>query len=121
MKVLRTILSLMLVLCLVFPMIPASIADDSSGMTIQRGVHSTVIIDEDPTDGYEGDYVVIYNPSTTASNSLSTGNLTGLIETTVEPNIVPNPDMQELPESEMPIWKIDIDSQLMNYTIKCNS
>ncbi len=79
---------------------------------VVRGVHNTVIIDDDPTDGYEGDYVVIYNPSTIASNSLSTGNLTGLIETTVEPDILPNPDMSVLPESELSIWKIDIDSQL---------
>ncbi|MBQ2200928.1 MAG: InlB B-repeat-containing protein, partial [Clostridia bacterium] len=88
---------------------PAAAVSESP---VVRGVHNTIIIDDDPTDGYEGDYVVIYNPSTTASNSLSTGNLTGLIETTVEPSIVPNPDMHELPESELPIWKLDIDSQL---------
>ncbi len=91
------------------PSEPAAAVGDSSAV---RGVHNSIIIDEDPTDGYEGDYVVIYNPSTTASNSLSTGNLNGLIETTVEPNILPNPDMSVLPESELPIWKLDIDSQL---------
>ncbi len=78
-----------------------------------RGVrHERICIDDDPTDGYEGDYVVIYNPSTSASNSQSTGKLTGLIETTVEPNIVPNPDMQTLPDADFPFWKIDIDSVL---------
>ncbi len=112
MKALRTILSVLLILCLVSPMLPAAKAEDSAQPSAVRGVQNTVIVDEDPTDGYEGDYVVIYNPSTTASNSLSTGNLTGLIQTTVEPNIVPNPDMNRLPDTELPIFKIDIDSQL---------
>ena len=39
-------------------------------------------IDDDGSDGYSGDYVVIYNPGTSTSGA-STGNLTGLIETQV--------------------------------------
>lgn len=46
-------------------------------------VSSETVIDTDGSDGYEGDYVMIYNPSTSASDSKSTGNLTGLIETEV--------------------------------------
>ena len=49
------------------PSEPAAAVSESP---VVRGVHNTIIIDDDPTDGYEGDYVVIYNPSTTASNSL---------------------------------------------------
>ena len=41
-------------------------------------------IDLDGSDGYSGDYVVIYNPAETTSSSLSTGNMTGLIETEIE-------------------------------------
>ena len=41
------------------------------------------VIDTDGSDGYSGDYVVIYNPATEASNSKNTGTLTGLIETEV--------------------------------------
>ena len=122
-KLFCLILSLLMVLSLLPGLAGAETDPDETGTPsepaaavsespVVRGVHHTIIIDDDPTDGYEGDYVVIYNPSTTASNSISTGNLSGLIETTVEPNIVPNPDLHELPESELPIWKIDIDSQL---------
>ena len=39
-------------------------------------------IDDDGSDGYSGDYVVIYNPGTSTSGA-STGNMTGLIETQV--------------------------------------
>lgn len=34
-------------------------------------------IDDDGSDGYSGDYVVIYNPGTSTSGA-STGNMTGL-------------------------------------------
>ena len=61
-KTLSVILSLLLVmLCL-----PLSAS--------ARISHGTVI-DTDGSDGYTGDYVVVYNPSTEASNSLSTGNM----------------------------------------------
>lgn len=34
-------------------------------------------LDTNPSGGYEGDYVVIYNPSTVASSSMATGSLSG--------------------------------------------
>ena len=46
-------------------------------------VSTGTVIDTDGSDGYAGDYVVIYNPATEATNSKSTGNMTGLIETEV--------------------------------------
>ena len=50
---------------------------------VQARVSSGTVIDTDGSDGYSGDYVVVYNPSTDASSSLSTGNMSGLIETEV--------------------------------------
>ena len=88
-----------------------TIANAAGDNGIVRGVHNSIIIDTDPTDGYEGDYVVIYNPSVVASNSISTGNLTGLIETTVEPSVMPAPDRTQA-NTDMPIYKIDIDGAL---------
>lgn len=40
-------------------------------------------IDDDGSDGYTGDYVVIYNPLVETYSELSTGNMSGLIETEV--------------------------------------
>ena len=66
------------------PSEPAAAVSESP---VVRGVHNTIIIDDDPTDGYEGDYVVIYNPSTSYSTSYSTGNMSGLIQTTVSADL----------------------------------
>ena len=43
-----------------------------------------LVLDTDPQGGYEGDYVLIYNP-TEGNTSLSTGDMTGLIETSIDP------------------------------------
>ncbi len=51
-----------------------------------------LVLDTNAAGGYEGDYVVIYNPSTSSSSSCSTGNMSGLIETTVEPYGMSNVD-----------------------------
>ncbi len=114
-KLFCVVLSLFMVLSL----LPAAAADApqapdtaSGEASAVRGVHNSVIIDNDPTDGYEGDYVVIYNPSTTASSSYSVGNLTGLIETTVEPVVAPDPGNRHAANADLPIWKIDVDSLL---------
>ena len=111
MKAFKPILSVLLVLVLVFSIMPVSAAETSQEIGNARGVHSTVIIDDDPADGYEGDYVVIYNPSLSASNSISTGNLNGLIETTVEPNIV-DFGKSQAQNYDLPIYKMDIDGVL---------
>ena len=112
-KLFCIVLSLLTVLSL----LPAAAAAEqpdaaAGGASAVRGVLRSVIIDDDPADGYEGDYVVIYNPSTTASSSCSTGNLTGLIETTVEPAVLPGPENRQAANADLPIWKIDIDALL---------
>ncbi len=44
-----------------------------------------LVLDTDPAGGYEGDYVLIYNPSTSTYSGVSTGAMTGLIETEIDP------------------------------------
>ena len=53
--------------------------------TGERGISSRTVIDTDGSDGYSGDYVVIYNPSTMADNAKTTGDMLGRINTEVEP------------------------------------
>lgn len=53
-------------------------------------VADDVTLDTDGSDGYSGDYVVIYNPNTNANGAgLSTGNMSGLIETNISANTAP--------------------------------
>ena len=111
MKVLKPILSVLLVLLLLVPTVPAFAETDSSENGNQKIVNNSIIIDTDATGGYEGDYVVIYNPATSSSTSYSTGTMTGLIETTIEPNASTFP-IQSAMNPEKPMYKIDIDSAL---------
>lgn len=69
-------------------------------------VSTGTVIDTDGSDGYSGDYVVIYNPATTTSSSLSTGNMSGLIETEV--------GAAKAPVKTDPIapYMIDVDPQM---------
>ncbi len=69
MKVFRPILSVLLALCLILPMAPAYAAEASREGADVRGIHNTITIDDDAAGGYEGDYVVIYNPATSSSTS----------------------------------------------------
>ena len=111
------ILSLLLVVCMILSMFPTiAAAKEPTPESVQsvnipepvRGIHNNIVIDDNATGGYEGDYVVIYNPATSSSTSYSTGTLTGLIETTVNPSITPAP---QAADSNRP-FKIDIDAQL---------
>ena len=111
MKALKPILSVLLVLCLVFSLTPGDTTAATGKTETTRGVQNSIIIDTDPTGGYEGDYVVIYNPATSSSTSYSTGTLTGLIETTIEANASTFP-IQSVMNPEKPMHKIDIDSAL---------
>ena len=66
-------------LVLVFPVGAAEGGRDD------RGTHTNLILDTDPEGGYEGDYVVIYNPTYGTEYAGSTGSLNGKIETEVDP------------------------------------
>lgn len=80
-------------------------------MGVSARISTGTLIDTDGSDGYSGDYVVAYNPSTTVSGSLSTGNMTGLIETEVGgAKAVPAAD----PYAP---YMIDVDAQLAGRAI----
>ena len=79
MKTLKSTAAVLLALAMVLALAPVFAVTEQP----ERGVNSNVVIDDDAAGGYEGDYVVIYNPSTSSSTSYSTGTLTGLIETSV--------------------------------------
>ena len=70
----------------------------------------SIAIDADPAGGYEGDYVVIYNPSESSSSSMSTGNMSGLINTTISANMVDARGEGEFASNEM--YRIDVDQYL---------
>ena len=81
-------LALLLTVTLVLAAFPAALFAKTDAAP--KGIASDVVIDTDGSDGYSGDYVVIYNPATGESDSKSTGNMTGLIETEVGENTAAN-------------------------------
>ncbi|MBQ2062694.1 MAG: InlB B-repeat-containing protein, partial [Oscillospiraceae bacterium] len=112
MKRFRILLSIVLVLSLVLSMFPvfaleAEPAAAEPEAEPVRAVQPYIVIDDDATGGYEGDYVVIYNPSTSSSTSYSTGTMTGLIETSISSNV----QHRSAQNSDLP-YKIDVDSQM---------
>ena len=90
-------ISLLLCALLLVGMTPAS-AEKT------RMISTETVIDADGSDGYSGDYVVIYNPSTDPNSTASTGNMAGLIETELSPASVPTADEAG--------YKIDVDGEL---------
>ena len=112
MKAFRTILATLLTLCLLLSMFPVYAMEAAPEAEPVRGVHPYVIIDDDATGGYEGDYVVIYNPATSSSTSYSTGTMTGLIETSVGTSSYAQ--TRQPANSDRP-YKIDVDSRLAEY------
>lgn len=96
----------MTVILMVFTSFPitAESKEDSKLRLINQG---QLEIDDDGTDGYSGDYVVIYNPATTSYSYASTGELSGLIET----EITGIDSLAKSIISDRP-YKIDIDSEL---------
>ncbi|MBO4563358.1 MAG: Ig-like domain-containing protein [Clostridia bacterium] len=79
----KKLIALIAVLAMILSAVPAfPVSADPEADLIGTG---SLILDTDPAGGYEGDYVVIYNPSTSAYTSYSTGNMTGLIETEADP------------------------------------
>ncbi len=119
MRTFKTIVSLLLTIALTALAVPA-LAVNSVGTakttveTVDGGerlLHNGVTIDTNSAGGYTGDYVVIYNPSTSSSSSASTGSLSGLIETTVEANALNNRDDSAVIEDADRPYTVDIDSQ----------
>lgn len=75
----------------------------------ERTVADSAVIDTDGSDGYSGDYVVIYNPDTSASSSKTTGNMSGLIQTQVGTSaLAATPDQEQLDRP----YRLDVDGEL---------
>ena len=76
-------ISLLLAIIMTFAMT----AGGSAKKGEERFISPGAVIDTDGSDGYSGDYVVIYNPSTSVWDTESTGNMSGRILTEVGGNI----------------------------------
>ncbi|MBQ5487875.1 MAG: hypothetical protein IIT70_03350, partial [Clostridia bacterium] len=100
----KKLICIIVVLAMTLAAIPASLAAPAAEPKL---IADDAAIDTDGSDGYSGDYVVIYNPATSASDSKSTGNLAGLIETEIEPH--PRTAEEACPE----LYRIDVDAALM--------
>ena len=110
----RHLLSLFLILALMgslmVPAVGAQTGERAEAVSSQvRAVNSGIVVDSDAAGGYEGDYVVIYNPSTSSSSSASTGTMTGLIETTVNTNANANAELLRAARDEARPFKLDVD------------
>ncbi len=100
-------LSFIVAALLVFASLP--LASLAKAPEAQRGVASGAVIDTDGSDGYSGEYVVIYNPDTNPESSKSTGDMSGLIETQAgESDVPPAPAREQL---DLP-YMIDVDGAL---------
>lgn len=109
MKNLKRLSALLIAVCFIVLMIPAAASAETRAAAQTeptRRLRSSVKLDTDPEGGYEGDYVVIYNPSETTTSGVTTGNLRNLIETTVSANVLAKAD---IPEGKQ---IIDIDPQM---------
>ncbi len=120
----KKLLSILIALAFVLSLIPVSAfakteaPEKPEQPAAERGVNTNVVIDTDASGGYEGDYVVIYNPSSSTTTGASTGSLTGLIDTTIMPN--QKPTIREYIESrpdynpDKPVI-IDVDSEMSEF------
>lgn len=98
----RKLFSLLTAAAMIISLVPVfPAAGEIEALELGNG---RIVLDTDPEGGYDGEYVLIYNP-TTSSISVGTGNMSGLIETTVEPYSKP---VSETPDSDEPI-RIDVD------------
>ena len=114
----KKIISLILSVLMVLSFAPMALAENARVEEVKLS-NSGVVIDDNASGGYEGDYVVIYNPSS-SSTTASTGSLSGLIETTVNANAVENKLaaakelIAEYGDPDRP-YKIDVDSKLSTF------
>ena len=76
----RKAAGLLLALAMLLAIVPAG-----AGSSDTRGISGSTLIDTDGSDGYSGDYVLIFNPSTMIDNVKNTGDMSELIEHEVEP------------------------------------
>lgn len=102
----RKLISLFVAFAMVLLTIPAFNVSAEVGTDIVGT--GQLELDTDPTGGYEGDYVVIYNPSTSSYSTFNTGDMTGRIETEIDPYC--NVSRGESASDEL--IRIDVDSMI---------
>lgn len=113
----KKLLSLALALIMALSAVPAVSLSEADGADTKL-INTDVTIDTDPTGGYTGDYVVIYNPSSDTSTAAGTGSLAGLIETDVNANILPGrgtAEPQYVKNPDIP-YIIDVDEEVSRFT-----
>ena len=111
MKQIRKYLSLFLILALLASMAPVYAMERETEASDERSIHEFIELDEEGSDGYRGDYVVIYNPTTSSySSGYSTGTMTGLIETSVGTNA--NAESRQAVRDAVRPYKLDVDQLL---------
>lgn len=110
----KRFISALLVLCLTACLMPLVTAEETTAQAVEeaqnegtRVVRDAILIDDDATGGYDGDYVVIYNGSSSSSSSASTGTMTGLIQTSISSS---QQTRESSDEPELNI--IDVDSMM---------
>lgn len=111
----KKLLSLVLCLSLIMAIIPVAASGRTEGS--EKGINTgNLVIDSDPTDGYTGDYVVIYNPSSISQISKPyTGNMNGLIETEIGTKGGAFSSVSLDPNCP---YKIDVDSKLAESALR---
>lgn len=109
----KKVISVMLCVVLLLTAIPVfAKTDEKHDMRLIN--QGALEIDDDGSDGYSGDYVVIYNPETSAYGNLNTGNMTGLIETEVDGAAYADVSGEK---SDRP-YVIDIDAELADKNVE---
>lgn len=102
----RRLAALIALAAMLFVMLP--VYNASADMGAEQMGNGGLVLDTDPAGGYEGDYVLIYNPTTSSYTSYTTGNMTGLIETAPDPYAETLPD----PDPDGVNTVIDVDAQI---------
>ncbi|MBR3382199.1 MAG: Ig-like domain-containing protein [Clostridia bacterium] len=100
----RRLVSLLTALIMIIAILPAaSISAETDALEMGSG---GLVLDTDPAGGYEGDYVLIYNPATSSYTSYSTGDMSGRIET------APDPYAKSPETNGDDLYRIDVDAKI---------
>lgn len=98
----RRILSILIALLMLVAALPAFSAPETEELG-----SGALELDTDPAGGYDGDYVVIYNPMTSGYTGATTGNMTGRILTEIDPYC-----KKSAPEAAQEPYRIDVDAEI---------
>ncbi len=111
----KKLTSIILSLLLALSVLPVAVLAKSAPEAQPKLVQNNVEFDSDGSDGYSGDYVVIYNPSTSSSSTAATGNMSGLIETDVGESAVGFTPERNIADRA---YRIDVDPEMTEQSEK---